>query len=111
MTKQSFAVWSTDPAPRGFRFEDVTEAVRAEWAPCAVVGDYTGSGRVLGCTVLFQGDQAQRGVAVVELPDGAHSVVYSEDPACMQAMQEEEFCGRTLTVRDNTFALEDVQAG
>jgi acetyl-CoA C-acetyltransferase len=106
MTKQSFAVWSAEPAAGGFRFEDVTEAVRAEFAPCDVVDNYSGDARVLGYTVLYRDDQRQRAVVVLELPGGAHTVAWSEDPALMQAMEQAEYCGKTVTVNNNQFSIE-----
>jgi acetyl-CoA C-acetyltransferase len=105
MTKQSFAVWSAEPAAGGFRFEDVTDAVRAEFAPCDVVDNYRGDARVLGYTVLYQGDQRQRAVVVLELPGGAHTVAWSEDPALMQAMEQAEYCGKTVAVNNSQFSI------
>ena len=105
MTKQSFAVWSSAAADRGFQFEDVTEAVRAELAACEIAENYRGDGCILGYTVLYQGAQPQRAVAVLEVPGGAHTVAFNEDPAVMEAMQLEEYCGRSVTVEDNRFTL------
>ena len=107
MTKQSFAVWSSAEPTRGFQFEDVTEAVRAEWAPCKVVESYTGAGRILGYTVLYQGGKPQRAVAVLEVSDDSHTVALSEDEATMNAMQQDEYCGQVVTVADNRFTLTD----
>ena len=109
MTKQSFAVWSAEPAAGGFRFEDVTEAVSAEFAPCEVVDNYRGDARVLGYTVLYRGDQRQRAVVVLALPGGAHTVAWSEDPALMQAMEQAEFCGKTVAVNNNQFSIDTFQ--
>ncbi len=106
MTKQSFAVWSSAEPARGFQFEDVTEAVRAEWAPCDVVESFTGDGRILGYTVLYLGGKPQRAVAVLETAEGAHTVVLSEDQATMEAMQRDEYCGRIVTVAANRFTLD-----
>ncbi len=105
MTKQSFAVWSSAGAARGFQFEDVTEAVRAEFAACDIAENYRGDGLILGYTVLYQGEQAQRAVVVVEVPGGAHTVAFNEDPAIMEAMQRQEYCGRSVTIEDNRFTL------
>jgi acetyl-CoA C-acetyltransferase len=105
MTKQSFAVWSSAGAARGFQFEDVTEAVRAEFGACDIAENYRGEGCILGYTVLYQGEQAQRAVVVVEVPGGAHTVAFNEDPALMAAMQLDEYCGRSVTIEDNRFTL------
>ncbi len=105
MTKQSYAVWSSADPARGFRFEDVTEVVRAEWAPCEVLENYTGDGRILGYTVLYLGGKPQRAVAVLEVADGVHTVVSSEDAATMEAMQQDEYCGQSITAVNNHFSL------
>lgn len=105
MTKQSYAVWSSADPARGFRVEDVTEAVRAEWAPCEVLENYSGDGRILGYTVLYLGGKPQRAVAVLEVADGVHTVVSSEDAATLEAMQQDEYCGQSITAVNNHFSL------
>jgi uncharacterized OB-fold protein len=105
MTKQAFAVWSTQPGANGFCFEDVSEAVSAEFTACEVVANYRGEGRILGYTVLYQANQPQRAVAVLELPRGEHTVAWNEDPAVMQAMEKTEYCGCRVEVSDNQFSM------
>lgn len=103
LTKQSFAVWSTEPGPAGFEFADVTEAVRGVFPPCDVAEGYRGEGRIIGYTVRYEGEQPSRAVVVLELPDGSHTLAWSEEAEVMEAMQNEEYCGRTVVVGENRF--------
>jgi acetyl-CoA C-acetyltransferase len=103
MTKQGVALWSTEPNPGGWAFEDVTEAVRGSFDLREVVAEYTGRARVVGYTVLFQGASPWRAVAVFELPDGRRTVAFSETPEVMRQMMEEECCGRDYVLQAGQF--------
>ncbi|MBW2273521.1 MAG: acetyl-CoA acetyltransferase [Deltaproteobacteria bacterium] len=100
ISKQGFGVWSTEPNPAGFACEDVSEAVAAGTETRELVGDYSGPATVASYTVQYQGDASPRGTAVCDLPDGRRTVANTDDPALMEAMVSEEFCGRTVQVGD-----------
>jgi acetyl-CoA C-acetyltransferase len=98
ISKQGFGVWSTDPNPQGFRFEDSSEAVAAETQTRELVRDYAGPATVASYTVLYVGDAPSQGIAVCDLPDGRRTVATSGDATVMDAMVGDEFCGRTLQI-------------
>ena len=104
LTKQACALWSTQPNPDGWICVDVTERVRAASEILELVSDYQGEGVVAGYTVLYQGSDAWRAVAVFDLPGGKRTVAYSEQPAILEAMQQREFCGERLVLAEGQFA-------
>jgi acetyl-CoA C-acetyltransferase len=104
LTKQACALWSATPNKEGWGFADVTERVRRESELCEVVAEYNGEGVVAGYTVLYEGDQPSRAVAVLDISEGRRTVAYSQDESLIQAMLEEECCGKSVTVHDGQFS-------
>jgi acetyl-CoA C-acetyltransferase len=100
LTKQSFAVWSRRAPAEGFLCEDVTAQVAQAYPAARVVDRYTGTAVIQGCTVLYDGGR-RRAAAVVALPDGARTMATADDPALLDAMEREEFCGRAIDIVDN----------
>lgn len=105
VTKQACALWSTEPGGQGWQHEDVTEQVRADTRLCEVVGDYAGPGTVAGYTVLYQGDDPWRGIAVFDLPHGKRTVAFSEDAAQMQRMMTLDCIGDRCELSGGQFTL------
>ena len=103
LTKQACALWSAAPGPRDWGSADVTEQVRAESDVCELVADYSGNGTVAGYTVIYQGMEPWRAVAVFDLPDGRRTVAYSEDEQLMASMQAQECCGAAYTLGAGKF--------
>jgi len=103
LTKQACALWSATPGSTGWVFADVTEQVRQASELCELVADYQGEAAVAGYTVLYQGAEPWRAVAVFDLPDGRRTVAYSEDPQWLQMMMTQECCGESFTVAAGQF--------
>jgi acetyl-CoA C-acetyltransferase len=103
LTKQACALWSATPGEDGWAFADVTELVRESSEVCDLVPDYRGEGTVAGYTVLYQGLEPWRAVAVFDLPGGSRTVAYSEDGQQMQQMMTRECCGETYRLADGQF--------
>jgi acetyl-CoA C-acetyltransferase len=103
LTKQACGLWSTQPPQNGWAFADVTEEVRAATPLRELVGDYTGDGTVAGYTVLYQGMDPWRAIAVFDLPGDRRTVAYSEDENMMQLMMTQEGCGAVYQVTDGQF--------
>jgi len=103
-TKQACALYSGDPNPGGWQCADVSTEVAAATEVCELVTDYEGSALIAGYTVLFQGENAWRAVAVCDLPDGRRTVAFSEESAIVEALQREEFCGRQVAVVEGRFS-------
>ncbi|WP_145999174.1 hypothetical protein [Oceanicoccus sp. KOV_DT_Chl] len=106
LTKQGFGVWSNMPATNGFQFADVTAQTKSECHAIELVDGVAGKGRIVACTVLFNGDDASRAIAVCDVADAKRTVVYSEDIALMQKIQAMDLCGEdVLITAGNTFSL------
>ncbi len=103
LTKQACALWSCTPGAEGWACADVTEQVRQVSEVCDLVANYCGKGSVSGYTVLYQGLDPWRAVAVFDLPDGRRTVAYSEDAQVMELMMAQECCGATYQVADGKF--------
>lgn len=103
LTKQACALWSATPGADGWAYADVTEQVREQSETCVLVSNFTGKGLVAGYTVLYQGMEPWRAVAVLDLPDGRRTVAYSEDRQLMAQMMTQECCGITYRMADGLF--------
>jgi acetyl-CoA C-acetyltransferase len=103
LTKQACALWSATPNVDGWACADVTERVRQVSDECDLVSNYCGTGSVAGYTVLFQGLDPWRAVAVFDLPDGQRTVAYSEDTRMMELMMAQECCGAIHQLAEGRF--------
>jgi acetyl-CoA C-acetyltransferase len=104
LTKQACALWSTEPGDKGWAFADVTEQVRAEAPLCEVVAEYDGTASVAGYTVLYQGDQPWRAVAVFDLPGDQRTAAFSEEGDIIAQMLVEECCGLSYRLSAGQFS-------
>lgn len=103
--KQAVALFSNQPNKNGYCFEDITEAVAAVDKPLPVTGEYTGSARIAGYTVVFNKEEPSHGFAYCDTPSGERTVVKSADKALLTQMTQEEFVGRTITIHaDRSFS-------
>ena len=103
LTKQACGLWSTEPPANGWAFADVTDEVRVMTPLYELVADYEGGATVAGYTVLFQGMDPWRAVAVFDLPGERRTVCYSEDVAIMEDMMARECCGETYRLSNGQF--------
>jgi acetyl-CoA C-acetyltransferase len=104
LTKQGVALWSAQPNPDGWVFDDVTEQVREASDIRELVADYRGKAVAVGYTVLYQGMEPWRAVAVFDLPGARRTVAYSEDPAIIGSMLVEECCGQSYYLDAGVFS-------
>jgi len=104
LTKQACALWSASPPQKEWAFADVTEEVSAATDVRELIADFTGMATVAGYTVLYQGGEPWRAVAVFDLPQGKRTVAFSEDAEMMAAMMSQECCGRSYQLQQGTFS-------
>ncbi|MDE2302047.1 MAG: hypothetical protein KGK11_05760, partial [Sphingomonadales bacterium] len=100
MTKQAFAVWSAKAGVGPFARLDLTAETAAQQRILEVHESYNGMARVAGCTVLHGRGEEPRVVALVDTPEGARAFAVSASPALVASFQQEEWVGRTVTVRN-----------
>lgn len=98
LTKQGFGVWSSEPG-EGFVQQDLSEQVAARLETVPVTEGYSGAARVAACTVLPGADGPLRGLLLVDTPQGQRVLASTQRPALVEALQREEFIGRTLQVQ------------
>lgn len=103
LTKQGVALWSAQPNPDGWVFDDVTEQVREASDVRELTSDFKGDAVVAGYTVLYQGSEPWRAVAVFDLPDGRRTAAYSEEAPMIEAMLARECCGEVFAVDQGVF--------
>lgn len=103
LTKQGVALWSASPGDQPWVFDDVTPDVRAVADLREVVADFTGQAAVAGYTVLYQGADPWRAVAVFDLPEGKRTVAFCESPEIMARLEREEGCGQRFQLVGGQF--------
>ncbi|RLQ20801.1 acetyl-CoA acetyltransferase [Seongchinamella sediminis] len=103
LTKQGVALWSAQPGVDGWVFDDVTAQVREASDIREVVADVEGEAAVAGYTVMYQGGEPWRAVAIFDLADGRRTAAYSEQPAVIAAMLSRECCGEVFSLAAGEF--------
>ena len=98
LTKQAFALWSSEPPGASFERRDVTAEVAAAAAELPVVEDYSGGGRIAGCTVLYARGERPRAVALIDTDDGARALAVSDACETVAGMERDEWVGRRVHV-------------
>lgn len=104
LTKQACALWSASAGEKPWACADVTRKVAAASPVCELVADYAGDGKVAGYTVLYQGGEPWRAVAVFDIPEGRRTVAFSEDAAMIARMLAEECCRESFSVSGGQFS-------
>ena len=76
----------------------MTQEVADAATEVTVVEDYTGSGRIAGCTVLHARGEEPRAVALIDTDNGARALAVSDESEIVAGMQRDEWVGRTVQV-------------
>ena len=98
LTKQAFALWSSEPSGGAFVRRDVTDEVAAASAELPVIENYTGGGRIAACTVLHERGTQPQAVALVDTDDGARALAGSDEAEIVASMERDEWVGRRVHV-------------
>jgi len=96
--KQGVALFSNQPNPKGFCFEDVTEAVAKLDPPMKVNAAYTGPASIVGYTVAYVKNVPSQAFVYCESSAGERTVAKTHDQALLARMMVEEFVGKTINV-------------
>ncbi|MEZ5558285.1 MAG: acetyl-CoA acetyltransferase [Pseudomonadales bacterium] len=100
LTKHAFGVYSAEPPSRAFRHEDLQAQVDAT-PRREVTLEFTGDATVESYTVMYGAEGPTVGHLTCLLPDGRRTWANCEDPDTLQAMTQEEFCGRSVRVAEH----------
>ena len=98
LTKQAFALWSSQPPGADFVRRDVTAEVAATAAELPVVEDYTGGGMIAGYTVLHARGEQPQAVALIDTDDGDRALAVSDSIETIAGMERDEWVGRRAQV-------------
>lgn len=102
--KQGVLILSNQPNPKGFGFEDVTEAVKKVDVPMKVNAQYSGPANVVGYTVVYVKNMPSHAFVYCESAAGERTVVKTMDQALLARLLAEEFVGKSIHVEsDRTF--------
>jgi acetyl-CoA C-acetyltransferase len=96
MTKQAFALWSTDRPKRPFARLDVTEQVAVQSEQREVVLDFAGDGTVAGCTVIYNRSGDPHAILLIDTVDGKRAIITSDNPAVVASIETDEWVGRPI---------------
>ena len=99
--KQAVAIFSNQPNKRGYCFEDVTEAVKAEDRPVPTTATYTGPATIIGYTVSYHKNTITHGFVYCDTPDDERAVAKSCDTELLKKMTEIEFVGLTVNIKED----------
>jgi acetyl-CoA C-acetyltransferase len=100
LTKHAFGVYSSEPPGKPFQHRDVQAEVDA--TPSREVAmEHTGNAKVEGYTVMYGAQGPEIAHVVCLLDDGRRTWANCSDPAVMDAMTREEFCGRPVRLANH----------
>jgi acetyl-CoA C-acetyltransferase len=105
LTKQGVSLWSTEPAPGAFRFEDASAETAREVARVPAAAAAEGRGTISAYTVLFEGGAPAKSVLFCDLEDGTRALATSRDAALAEVALREELCGRKVQLAAGEPAL------
>jgi len=100
-TKQGFGVWSSAPYHKAFAFDDVTEELSATEKAVELIAPTKGDIDIVAATVLYEGENAKRLVAVCQYPDGKRTVSYSEEASAVDKALANNLVGAQATIDDS----------
>lgn len=104
--KQGCALFSTEPNPNGYAFEDVTDAAAAQDPPVPIDAAYSGPATIAGYTVVYKRGEPSHAIAICDTPAGERTVARSDERALIEKMTQQEFCGRRVEIApDGEFAI------
>lgn len=97
LAKHAFAIYSTAPPAEGFRYANLQDEVDALPQREALV-DFEGPVTIEACTVAHTKGLPRIAHVACLTDAGERTWATSDDPALMEAMTREEFCGRRAVV-------------
>jgi acetyl-CoA C-acetyltransferase len=106
LAKHAIVVYATEPPANGFRSENLQERIDALPLREAVI-DFEGPVTIEAYTVAHRRGAPTRAIAACLTGDGRRTWGVSEEPALLEAMTREEFCGRSARVHAGGALLVD----
>ena len=98
MTKQAFALWSSERPEQGFVRIDVTDETAARSVEVEVETDFVGAGRVAGSTVIYSRGKEPFAVLLIDTERGTRALITGREEAVLRSVEEVEWIGREVRV-------------
>lgn len=99
LTKHAFGVYSAQPPEKPYQHANVQGEVDA-LPTTELAENYTGEAVIESYSVMYGADGVDTGFLACRTPTGARCWASVADKDVLQAMTEEEFCGRSASVAD-----------
>jgi acetyl-CoA C-acetyltransferase len=97
LTKQGVSLWSSGPGP-AFAAADVSAEAQRETRRVELAENFSGTARVAGYTVLFDGDRPNQTIVLADTAEGARAVAVGDDPRLAAIATTSELCGREVEI-------------
>ena len=97
LTKQGVSLWSSRPGP-AFAAADVSALAERETRRVELAENFSGTARIAGYTVLYEGDRPAQTILLCDTGDGARAVAVGSDPALSDAAVSREIIGREVRI-------------
>ncbi|MEM7255428.1 MAG: acetyl-CoA acetyltransferase [Pseudomonadota bacterium] len=104
LTKHAMCVYSTEPPAQPFQWEDLQDEVNLT-PKREVQLDHEGEVSIESYVVMYGPSAPAVAHVACRLPDGSRTWANVDDPEIMQAMTQEEFCGRPARVGDGALTV------
>jgi len=98
LRKHAFAIYSTAPPEGGFRFAALDDEI-ADLPVRELEANAVGKASVESFSLRFAGGAPLAATFACLRDDGRRAWATSEDPALLEALMGEEFCGRRVSIR------------
>jgi len=106
LAKHAFGVYSATPPERPYQHQDVQEEV--DRTPLReVIETHQGTATVESYTVMYGAEAPRIGYLSALLDDGRRTWASVEDPEVLMAMTAQEFCGRSVSLRDRVASFQE----
>jgi hypothetical protein len=100
------SLFSTQPNPNGFQFDDVTEQAAKAEEKLSIDEDYNGPATIFAYTVAYNKGNISHAIAYCDTPEGKRTVLRCNDLPTAEQMTKDEFIGQRVHAnRDGSFNL------
>jgi acetyl-CoA C-acetyltransferase len=97
LTKQGVSLWSSGAGP-AFASADVSAEAQRETRRVELAENFSGTARIAGYTVLYEGDRVAQTIVLCDTADGARAVAVGADPALAEAAVSREIIGSEVRI-------------
>jgi acetyl-CoA C-acetyltransferase len=97
LTKQGVSLWTSSAGP-AFASADVSAEAQRETRRVELAENFSGTARIAGYTVLYEGDDPAQTIVLCDTPEGARAVAVDTAPALAEAAVSREIIGSEVEI-------------